>query len=261
MAVSGDGGESTKPNTNWIERPCFNNFHCETISCSVIFVSKYDAQIAQNGRPKQKYGGHQHVVVLHDYSAGRRPWCRVPSGHLPCNYSRLSLYSLPRKIIPLFSLKWQTNSAFVHYGQRFRIPGSMRVELNGRLLLFCHFVRNSRKILPAFTQLLCHRFYYYTSALLSPLYQTPYRPLSPLDPVALVCPTNRWHYLWRQYYENILGDIVFSNPVSLKHLTRIFPLMTAKLSQMGKFSQSSHTSKIDQIPLSNIFSASTSSAL
>ena len=91
--------------------------------------------------------------------------------------------------------------------------------------------------------------------------QTPFRPLSPLDSVALVCPTNRWHYLWRQYYENILGEIVFSNLVSLKHLTRILPLMTAKLSKIGNFSPSSPTSKRDQIPLSNIFSASTSSAL
>ena len=91
--------------------------------------------------------------------------------------------------------------------------------------------------------------------------QTPFRPLSPLDSVALVCPTNRWHYLWRQYYENILGEIVFSNPVSLKHFTRILPLMTAKLSKIGNFSPSCPTSKRDQIPLSNIFSASTSSAL
>ena len=91
--------------------------------------------------------------------------------------------------------------------------------------------------------------------------QTPFWPLSPLDSVALVCPTNRWHYLWRQYYENILGEIVFSNLVSLKHLTRILPLMTAKLSKIGNFSPSCPTSKRDQIPLSNIFSASTSNAI
>ena len=72
---------------------------------------------------------------------------------------------------------------------------------------------------------------------------------------------NRWHYLWKQNYENILGEIVFPNPVSLKHLTRVLPLMTAKLSQMGKFILNSHTIQRDQMPLSNLFSASTSNAI
>ena len=43
-------------------------------------VSYYDTK---RGKLKHKYGGHQHVVVLHDYIGRSLSWCRVPSGHIP----------------------------------------------------------------------------------------------------------------------------------------------------------------------------------
>ena len=141
------------------------------------FVSQCDTL---NRRLKQKYGC-QHVVVLHDYSG-----ClgRVPSGHLSCNYPQV--FSIPPaqnyptffgrngRQIPFCSLGTEISHSRKHYSRILTMHlRQTRDDLCDccSCCILCHLVwesaskQNSRKILPAFTQLLRHKFALYTLVL------------------------------------------------------------------------------------------------